>query len=166
MLCTLRILLTLQVLLVPHVVEFNYPVWNEGLQGFEKEAYIWNGINDGFELGWLEGAQPKYYDDPCIPTVLSQDIFITNWIVKCHAKRFLLGPFTKSNCPFKNLFFAPLFTVLRPDFRQRVVCDLSHGKKEGGSINDCIVPFATEVQYISFVAVATFVHALGPGAYL
>ena len=114
----------------------------------------------------MEDAQPIHYDNPSIPTVLSQDIFITNWILKCHAKGFLLGPFTESNCPIKNLYFSPLFTVLRPDFRQRVVCDLSHGKKEGGSINDCIVPFATEVQYISFVAVATFVHALGPGAYL
>ena len=102
----LRILLTLQVLLVPQVVQFNYPVWDEGLEGFDRQAYIWNGINDGFDIGWLDYAQPTHYDNPSIPTVEWQDIAITNWIVKCHKKGFLLGPFTESNCPIKNLFFA------------------------------------------------------------
>ena len=158
--------MTLQIVLVPHVVNFNFPVWNEALAGFDRDAYIWNGINDGFDIGWLENAQPTYYENPTIPTVESQDIFITNWIVKCHKKGFLLGPFTASNCPFKNLIFAPLFTVLKPDFKQRIVCNLSHGSKDGNSVNDCINPSATSVRYISFKEVASFVHALGPNAYL
>ena len=166
MLCALKILLSLQLLVVPNVVNFNYPVWNEALDGFERDAYIWNGINDGFDIGWIDGAEPAYYANPSIPTVHSQDIFITNWIVKCHAKGFLLGPFTESNCPFKKLIFAPLFTVLKPDFKQRVVCDLSHGHRDDTSVNNCIKPKAKHVKYMSFREVAQFVHALGPGAYL
>ena len=153
-------------LLVPQVVQFNYPVWDEGLVGFDRRAYIWNGISDGFDIGWLDNARPIYYDNPSIPTTGIQDVAITNWIVKCHKKGFLLGPFTASNCPIKDLFFAPLFTVLKPDFKQRIVCDLSYGKQEGGSVNNCIAPCATRVKYISFREVAQFVYDLGEGAYL
>ena len=117
-------------------------------------------------MGWLDEAEPIHYDNPSVTTCRSQQVFITNWLVNCHKKGFLLGPFSQANCPFKNLVFSPLFSVLRPDFRQRIVCDLSYGKKEGGSVNNCIIPEASVVRYISFVEVATFVHSLGYGAYL
>ena len=128
-------------------------MWDEGLVGFDRQAYIWNGITDGFDIGWLEAAQPTYYDDPCIPTIPEQDIAITNWIVKCHTKGFCLDHLLRVMSSQKFVF-CPFIQVLKPNFKQRIVCDLSYGKHEGGSVNQCIVPYATEVRYIKPIEIA------------
>ena len=78
----------------------------------------------------------------------------------------MLGPFTVANCPIKQLVFAPIFTVLKPNFKQRIVVDMSYSKGDGISVNDCVVQEAKDVVYISFVQVAQFVYDLGYDARL
>ena len=101
-----------------------------------------------------------------VPTTVPQDLSITNWIVKCHQKGFLLGPFQDELLPYDVVYTSPLFTVSKPDFKRRVVCNLSHPKFNGVSVNDCIDPAAKAVQYISFVELCLFVYELGYDARL
>ena len=166
MLFVVRTLALLKVLLLPAPVGFNYPLWRDGLQGFDREDYIWNGIKFGFDIGWIPNTTPTYTDDPVLPTSVGQDIAITNWIVKCHKKGFLLGPFTDDTLPYTVVYLAPLFTVIKPDWKKRIVCNLSHPKRWGISVNDCIDQAAKTVQYISFVELCRFIYDLGYDARL
>ena len=109
--------------------------------------------------------QPTYVNDPYIPVTETGILEITRWIIKRHISGILLGPFTDATCPFEDLHFSPLFTVLKPDFAQRVVCHLSY-PTWGTSVNDCIPDEAKAVSYISFAQVAKFVYSLGYGAQL
>ena len=161
----LNVLLSLSILVAPRPVGFNYAVWEDAMEGYGDAAYIWRGINDGFDIGWLDGMEPDFGQDPTLPTTESDDFEITQWIVKRHASGILLGPFTEESCPFPQLYFAPLFTVAKPLFKRRVVGHLSWPRK-GVSVNDCIDPAAKAVSYILFTELAKFIYDLGPGAFL
>ena len=76
-----------------------------------------------------------------------------------------MGLFTDETNPYPNLHFSPLFTVLKPDFVQRVVCHLSY-PSWGTSVNDCIPEHYKSVSYIQFAEVAKFVYDLGYDARL
>ena len=165
MLLIVYTLLILQIFTVPAPVGFNFNVWKDGLQGYEDAQYIWAGINDGFDIGWIQGAEPTYVENPYIPVSDDQQLAITRWIVKRHAAGILLGPFTTQNCPFKKLHFSPLFTVPKPDALWRIVAHLS-SPRWGVSVNDCIYKEAKDVSYIYFTEVAEFVHSLGYDARL
>ena len=54
------------------------------------------------------------------------------------SKGFLLGPFLRDDLPFETVHLAPLLQFFKPDFKRRIVCDLSHPKYGGVSVNDCI----------------------------
>ena len=88
---TLRILLSLQVLLIPQLYNSTTHSRKMVLSG-DRKTYILSGINDGFDMGWLEHAYPYHYNTPGIPTTEIQDVLITNWIVKCHSNGIILGP--------------------------------------------------------------------------
>ena len=158
-------LLLLCVFTAPTPVGFNYEVWKDGLQGYPDAPYIWDGINNGFDIGWIQGAEPTFVDAPYIPVSTDQQLSITRWLVKRHAAGILLGPFTAENCPFKQLYYSPVFTVPRPDALWRVVAHLS-SPRWGVSINDCIPKESKEVAYIYFTELARFIHELGYDARL
>ena len=162
-LCTL---LALPVLLNPTSYNFKYDKWRTGLQGFEFADTVWDGITTGFDIGWIPNTEPTYVDDPVIPTTVPQDLSITNWIVSCHQMGILLGPFLPATVPYATVFIAPLWTRIKPNFKRRVVCNLSNPKKWGVSVNDCIDPAAKAVQYITFVELCQFVYDLGHDARL
>ena len=104
-------------------------------------------------------------DNPHIKNSVTSILEITRWIIKRHASGILLGPFTSDNCPFSDVHFSLLFTVLKPDFVQRVVCHLSY-PNWGTSVNDCILEDYKHVTYITFAQVARFVYDLGYDARL
>ena len=159
------VLFFLYVLTVPIPVGFNYDVWNDALYGYSDYNFVWNGIHDGFDIGWIPNAEPTYVDNPYIPVSEPAQFAITRWLIKRHASGVLLGPFTVDNCPFAELHFSPLFTVLRPDALFRVVQHLSH-PRNGVSVNDCIMEEAKEVSYMYFTDIAEFIYLLGIGSYL
>ena len=158
-------LAALSVVLVPQSIGFNYNLWSNSLDDYFDKYYILSGISDGFDIGWIDGTEPTYVHNPTIQTSDVDKLDILNWVLKRHASGILLGPFTDQNCPFKNLHFSPLFTVLKPDLVQRVVAHLSY-PKWGTSVNDCIEESAKHVEYIYFVEVAQFVYSLGFNAKL
>ena len=161
----IHLLLLLTVVLVPKPVGFQVEAWENGLQGYSDADYILSGIQDGFDIGWIDGAEPTRVRDPYIPTSETEKLEITRWIAKRHASGILLGPFTEKTCPFDDVYYAPIFTVLKPDFVQRIVVHLSY-PVWGTSVNDCIEDEAKKVSYIYFVAIAKFVYELGYDARL
>ena len=161
----ISILIFLTVLFQPNPVGFNYPVWQKTLNEYHDAEYVWQGINDGFDIGWIDGAQPDYVDVPQLSSDKDEQLDITKWLVKRHASGVLLGPFAEDNCPVDGVRVSPLFTVPKPDFTRRTVAHLSY-PKNGISINDCIDEAAKAVSYISFVEVAKFVYDLGYDARL
>ena len=156
------VLFFLYVLTVPVPVAFNYDVWHDAMYGYSDYNFVWNGINDGFDIGWIPNAEPTYEPDPYIPVSEASQFAITRWLLKRHAAGILLGPFTVDTCPYPDLHFSPLFTVLRPDALLRVVQHLSF-PKWGISVNDCIQEEAKEVSYMYFTDIAEFIYTLGYG---
>ena len=151
--------------MVPQPAQFNYPVWDSGLSNYFDREYIWQGINDGFDIGWIDGAEPTYVQSPHLKTSQEDQYSIAQWIVERHASGILLGPFTDDTCPFDNVHFSPLFTVPKPDLKKRIVAHLSF-PRWGVSVNDCIHDDAKAVQYILFREVCKFVYDLGYDARL
>ena len=76
-----------------------------------------------------------------------------------------MGPFFPHDCPFKELYFSPLFNVPKPDGTWRTVAHLSY-PSWGTSVNDCIPEEAKHVSYISFPELAEFIYKLGYDARL
>ena len=87
------VLFFLYVLTVPIPVGFNYDVWNDALYGYSDYNFVWNGIHDGFDIGWIPNAEPTYVDNPYIPVSEPAQFAITRWLIKRHASGILLGPF-------------------------------------------------------------------------
>ena len=140
-------------------------LWEAGLETFEHKDYILNGIRDGFDIGWDDSVVPTHTDNPHIKNSATSILEITTWIIKRHASEILLGPFTGDNCPFSDVHFSLLFTVLKLDFVQSVVCHLSY-PNSGASVNDCTPEDYKHVSYITFAQVAKFVYDLGYDARL
>ena len=155
----------LHVLLTPVPVGFNYDVWTDGLTGYYDSDFVFEAISDGVDIGLLPDFQPTPVENPYIPVSDDQKLALTYQLVKWNAAGILLGPFLPHNCPFKNLYFAPLFAVPKPDGLWRTVAHLSY-PRWGISVNDCLDKDAKRVTYITFAELAHFVYSLGVGAYL
>ena len=156
----------MQTLFVPKPVGFNYDVWATELSDYHDATYILQGISDGFDIGLMsDPPQPTYSDNPTLPVNPCLDTWILDWIIKCINKGFLLGPFTESNCPVKDVYFSPIFAVPKPDLSWRIICHLSY-PKNGISINDLIADEWAHVSYIKFTEVVKFVYKLGYDARL
>ena len=72
----------LNVVLLPQPAQFNYLVWNSGLSDYVDREYIWHGINDGFDIGWIDGAEPTYVESPHLKTSQEDQYSIAQWIVE------------------------------------------------------------------------------------
>ena len=115
----------------------------------------------------MDNATPTRVEPPSKSINSRQALSITNWLVDCYHKGYVLGPFVSpDDIPYEQVYVSPIFTVLKPNFAYSVVCDLSYPKYDGISINDCIDPNAKRVQYISFVELCRFIYELGPDARL
>ena len=139
--------------------------WQDGLTGYFDSDFVYEAIADGVDISLLSNSKPTYTEDPYIPVPDDQKLAITSQILKWNAAGILLGPFLPNNCPFDNLYFAPLFAVPKPNGLWRTVAHLSY-PRWGVSVNDCIDEDAKRVTYITFPELAHFVWSLGVGAYL
>ena len=156
---------SLQTLVVPKPVGFNYDIWESELASYDDAPYILQGIHDGFDIGLMDNPpEPTHIDNPTLPTTLKMDEWITNWILKSVTKGFLLGPFTEQTVPIKNLVYSPLFAVPKPDLTWRIICHLSHPRRWGVSVNDMIDDVYKHVTYMSFTELVKFVYDLGHDA--
>ena len=79
---------------MPVYKQFNIPLWKKYLKNYSKREYIINGLINGFSLNIRTDIKPTFQMCNILGT-LNQQIKITQWIVKRHAKGQLLGPFTK-----------------------------------------------------------------------
>lgn len=141
-------------------------MWQQALVNYHDRQWLLPGLLEGYDIGLRENVpQVTYTANPTLPTDKWMDIAITNWVIKCANKGFLLGPFTADNCPFDRLFFSPLFAVPKPDLSWRIINHLSY-PKFGVSVNDLLSDEAKHVQYIRFTEVCSFVYKLGKGAKL
>ena len=88
------LLLSVQTLLVPKPVGFNFDLWESGLEGYYEKEYILQGIQDGFDIGLLDNhPEPTYIEYPSVPTDPTQDLAIADWLEKNVKKRFFVRAF-------------------------------------------------------------------------
>ena len=169
---------------VPTPTPFNLALWETHLSDYILEyddvveyrgQFVVDGLaSGGFDIGTEDGFTVPPTSDRQLPSLdFGQRYAITNWLVNCIAKGFVIGPFLPDAVPqfLRPYKLSPVFTVPKPGItdivkRYRVVHHLSHPDKTDGSVNALIRKDWTAVKYTSFIEVVRLAYVLGPGAWL
>lgn len=112
-----------------------------------RGQFVVDGLaNGGFDIGVVDEFEIPLTSDKQLPSLdFGQRYAITNWLVNCIAKGFVIGPFLPDAVPqyLRPYKLSPVFTVPKPGIddivkKYRVVHHLSHPDKSDDSVNALI----------------------------
>ena len=143
---------------------WNYAAKLAGISNKQRRQCV-KGIRFGWDAAISHTAKPKSAkkNNP-IPSE-TQDEVAKDTIHGLDAG-FILGPFKQDNPWAKETITSPLGMVDKKGGKHRVVHDLSHGKKQGTSVNYFIPKNKTYVKYVQTQQIVRMVAKLGIGAHL
>ena len=151
----------------PPPSRYDVSIWKAAFAEHPDREYVqWliNGLTEGFHIGYT-GSRP-HGRPRNLPTNNFEKLEIVKWLAKGYEQGYILGPFTRDECPIDTVI-SPVGAVPKPPDKCRMIHHLSAAQGAGTlSVNDVIQEEMKRITYITTREVVRIADAVGQGGYL